>query len=180
MGNQNKTTFIGPGDVVEVFADPRFLVVSVSVSGLRFFVVSAHDPYCVGTRGSIDGCNSWWDCLEDKVRSLGCWDNLVVFIDANGRVGSVASEGVGSWQADGEDHNGSRLRRFVDCFGLCIPSTFEGVHRGPGCTFCHNSGSVHRIDYVLVPCSWFRFGGTTWVDKSVDIGCSVIYHWAVV
>lgn len=42
------------------------------------------------------------------------------------------------------------------------------------------SGSLHRIDYILIPEDWFGGGCRTWVDKSLDPNNSCIDHWALV
>jgi len=70
---------------------------------------------------------------------------VLVFLDANGRIGSVASEFIGSCDADEESRNGTELRLLLEQRSLFAVNTFHSI----GHTWRSSRGSVSRIDYIL-------------------------------
>ena len=67
-----------------------------------------------------------------------------MLIDANARVGSIASSFIGCEEVDEEDENGARLREFAEGVGTHLENTYHPT----GSTWVHTSGSESRIDYV--------------------------------
>ena len=69
-----------------------------------------------------------------------------MFIDSNGRLGSMPSEFVGTLDAQSEDARGEALRLHARQHSLLILNTFYDA----GKTWRHSSGKLSRIDYILV------------------------------
>ena len=97
---------------------------------------------------------------------------LVLLCDANGRVGSVESLGVGAYQAAPETLNGSELRETVDAFDLRLPATYEDTHFGEEWTWVSAQHTLRRIDYCCLPQAWFGWTRTvsSWVEYTIDLG----------
>ena len=72
-------------------------------------------------------------------------------IDANARLGSLHSQHIGPFLREPQNGNGELLHRFMKDTDLSAASTFC-EKSGP--TWCSSKGTQHRIDYVLLPCSW--------------------------
>eukprot|EP00969_Alexandrium_andersonii_P083807 3697770-Alexandrium_andersonii.AAC.1 len=72
-------------------------------------------------------------------------------IDANARLGSVASQAVGNYASVPEDESGTLFREWAEGAGMAVATTFPEVAQGvqPG-TWTSSNGSVHRLDYVVV------------------------------
>ena len=100
----------------------------------------------------------WWTDLRAQVRRhLRPGEPLLLFADANGRLGSVQSEAVGPVDADEEDAAGAALRGLAEDFDLALPATREdcvlaGEQRG--WTWQSTAGRQHRIDFIGIPTSW--------------------------
>ena len=71
---------------------------------------------------------------------------LVSLADANGRLGSVTSQAVGSRGKEEETFNGSEYRRFLEQNNLFAPATFSRFQCGDDDTWAAASGTLHRID----------------------------------
>ena len=67
-----------------------------------------------------------------------------MLIDANARVGSIASSFIGNKDVGEEDENGAGLREFADLLGIHLENTYHPL----GGTWVHTSGSESRVDYV--------------------------------
>ena len=78
--------------------------------------------------------------LEKRAEQVEC----VVLIDANARVGSIASSFIGSKDVGEENENGSGLREFAESVSIHLENTYHSL----GGTWVHTSGSESRIDHV--------------------------------
>ena len=90
--------------------------------------------------------------MDDAIRMvISRFHNIVhlSMIDANGRVGSVAANGIGTCQPSVEDIRGELLRAHLAQHALLASNAFSVA----GMTWRHTSGKLSRIDYVLVPLS---------------------------
>lgn len=96
-------------------------------------------------------------------------DFVWLFIDANGRTGSCASEAIGSVRAAKEDDNGCRLRTFLEGQDMYAVSI---VHNGDD-TWCGSTGHYSRIDYVCTNAKKSLDAiQESAVDQSVDLAPS--------
>ena len=79
-----------------------------------------------------------------KVRNAYPGATVILFIDANAKVGSITCSAIGGASADPENDNGGRLRLFCCEQRLTVVNTFIGS----GSTWSGLLGDRHRIDYV--------------------------------
>ena len=86
---------------------------------------------------------------------------------------------TGTLQYGEEDQAGTGFAKTMRRTGLWLPSTFEELHCGPSETFCHPTGSLHRIDFISL-------GGLasidqlcSFVDYEIDLGAARDDHWPV-
>ena len=126
---------------------PRIVHAVVKLrNGANVVIVCGHAPQS----GNLESVKDefWaqlWDlCTQLKTSYPSA--HFVLPIDANGRVGSVQSESLGSCQPDKENDGGCRLRMFAESFHFRAANTWWNA--GP--TWCSSRGYWHRIDYVLV------------------------------
>ena len=111
-------------------------------------IAVAHAPHSGEALAARD---AWW---ADLSRRLSGQPDLVLLVDANGRLGSSTSAAVGNGGfCQDEDSNGGLLHRSLLELGLCVPATF-GPLDASAFTWVSNGGCVHRIDYVAVPSDW--------------------------
>ena len=135
-------------DFVAIFASPRLLIVRVTARRVQCTVVVAHAPHSGEAHAVRD---LWW---AELVRRLAGQRDVVLLVDANGRVGSCLSRSVGPGGfSQAEDDNGALFHRSLAGLGLCLPATFGPIDR-EAFTWVSRAGICHRIDYVAVPCSW--------------------------
>ena len=128
---------------------PRLMFGLLCKRGVDFGVLVGHAPHSLASQ-SIR--NAWWDTLSvtcSRLRTLYSCEWFVM-LDANGRVGSVASPLIGPSQPEVENENGAQLRQFATDQMLLVANTW-----GPdaGYTWTSSKGTRSRIDYVLVPLS---------------------------
>ena len=71
---------------------------------------------------------------------------VAFLIDANAKLGSVASEYIGGKECARENKNGSEVRMLLEKFALFAVNTFYEA----GYTWKSSRGPTHRIDYVLL------------------------------
>ena len=89
----------------------------------------------------------------------------LTLVDANGRVGSVASPAVGPSTPEAENGNGSPLRLCAEDFHLRI----RNVWGTSGFTWTSTRATTSRIDYVLVPEEMHARTASCEVDYTVDL-----------
>ena len=115
------------------------------LSGSELMCVVGHAPHHGRPREERD--QFWNEAtskvateLEKRAEQVEC----VVLIDANARVGSIASSFIGSKDVGEEDENGVGLREFAESVGIHLENTYHFL----GETWVNTSGSESRIDYV--------------------------------
>ena len=132
------------------FIRPResWCMVRVTARCLQCILVAAHAPH---SGVDVAARSFWWDDLS---RRLAGQLDVVLFVDANARLGSSVSASVGSGGVcQQEDLSGAMFHRTLVELGLCFPATFGPVDLS-AFTWIANGGASHRIDYVAVPCTW--------------------------
>ena len=146
VGNAEFT--VPPKDCVVVHSDPRLLLVRITAPRLRCTAVVAHAPH---SGRPLEERRTWWKALA---RALQPHPDLLLMIDANGRLGTVVSEAVGpGGYAQDEDSNGSLFHHALQQLQLFAPATFCDFNR-TDYTWISEPGALHRIDYVAVPRDW--------------------------
>ena len=159
LAKKNITGLLGPAGSESCLAcDERRLIMVLTFAGCRLLVAVLHAPSAYGT--APDGppreevVAAWWGVTGKVLRaavSRAAGAALVLYIDANGRLGSVTSPAIGPCEAQEEDYNGGRLHELALEHDLFVPATFMG---GGPTWRSQASGAWHRIDYVLLPAEW--------------------------
>eukprot|EP00969_Alexandrium_andersonii_P237933 10502125-Alexandrium_andersonii.AAC.1 len=76
-------------------------------------------------------------------------------IDANARVGTCPDETTGTYAAEQENEQGTRLRQAVAAANLFLPNTFHDCALGQSVvSWTASNGATHRIDYVALSKAW--------------------------
>ena len=104
----------------------RIMAVCISIGAIDgvVVIVSAHAPTSAAAEVHRD---AFWDGLVSFVRGLQTMykkSSVIMLIDSNGRVGSVASPAIGGCQNDLEDKNGMMLRQTAESIDVDIVNTF--------------------------------------------------------
>lgn len=135
-----------------VRSDARCLIVRVALPTICFCLVSAHAPHSHCEESVIDAFwTSLWKSIQPHTDA-----QLLIGIDANGRVGTIPTLGIGTFQAEVENYNGAHLRRFLDAAELFAPSTFDRTpwESPPLPGTWRSRAGWHRLDYLLIPRGW--------------------------
>ena len=157
-----------------VFASPQLLFVRLQAPGLQLLIVVGHGPH---SRRPEDERVQWWQQLHARTASfIKPSEHLVLFLDANARVGSINSEAIGPSGSEKQTSNGSLLHTFLLDWQLCLPCTL-GKHQGNHPTWQSPLQTTARLDYVAVPGSWLEHVQRTWVDYDLEFGQSRPDHW---
>ena len=139
-------------NVVKVFVPPddfsgRIGGVRVKRRDVDFCVFSVYIPVEPRTAAERRKLDKIWRYLHWLIEQLPSRCVPIVLCDANGRTGSVPSQGIGHANPQRENHNGSQLRKLLDTQHLAAINTFFPV----GHTWRGSMGISSRIDYVLLP-----------------------------
>ena len=73
--------------------------------------------------------------------------HILILADFNAKLGSVAADHIGTWEAQEENSNGMLLRFFLGEHNLAAVNTF--FEEGAGYTWTGTQGHLARIDYIL-------------------------------
>ena len=139
-------------NVVKVFVPPgefsgRIGAVRVKRRDADFCVISAYIPVEPRTAAEQRKVVRIWKYVHWLIEQLPSRCVPILLCDANGRVGSTASPGIGAANQQRENFNGSELRRLLETQHLAAVNTFYAV----GHTWRGPLGVTSRIDYVVLP-----------------------------
>ena len=163
-------------DFLVLHTDPRRLFVLFSKAEMTLLFVSAHAPHKGAEPHLID---SWWAETRRLLDKYAKRAPTLLLGDFNAAVGSVCSAAVGVLNQDQQDLAGDHLHDLALEHSLWLPSTFEGVHEGPGGTYVQKrNGQESRLDYVCLPDAWSRSQISSWVDSTIHAGQPIIDHIA--
>ena len=131
-------------------ASPRHLLVHVQNANIDFWLLTAHAPHSGDT---ITNRADWWHSLTATIQESVPQGKLVMMVDANSTTGAADGRHIFA-NDDAESANTPFFREFLEIHDLYVPSSTK-VHHGEFSTWIHPVGdSQHRIDYVLLPCTW--------------------------
>jgi len=136
--------------LVIVHKEPRLLIVSIGIQSEAVVFVVLHAPD--QTHGIIN-VTAWWNQLFSLITKYSIdLRTAVVLGDFNLRFGSRISKAVGNHYKQ-KQHSGARpLHKWMLDHHLFLPSTFPGHQdTSPAHTYIHSTGSLHRIDYIMLP-----------------------------
>eukprot|EP00959_Pyramimonas_sp_CCMP1952_P348302 7295987-Pyramimonas_sp.AAC.1 len=108
-------------------------------SDITFIVAYApvEPPGGAGRAAAIRGCEKFWSRLNSLLDELPSRTVPLLMLDAKARVGSVASESLGSCEVDNENMNGLYFRETLEAHYLRAVNTYYVC--GP--TFYHENGT---------------------------------------
>ena len=135
----------------------ELLIVRVWYGSLDVLMVVAHAPHTGRPFAEVE---AFWGSIATSIPAYLKSNDMLVFADANGRLGSRTSEAVQGCNAEEENPNGACFHEFLQTWRLWVPATFDAFHTGPGFTWTHPNGGQSRIDYIAVPVRWFF----SWTD----------------
>ena len=125
---------------------PRVLYAVTIKDGRGIVFIVAHSPIEAADAADKD---NFWDSLCEVISLISGKFNkydIIMMIDANGRVGSIASRSVGLFNPSVENDNGRRLREFLEGNEMNAINTFYNT----GDTWQSSHGPSARIDYLCV------------------------------
>ena len=160
-----------------IATEPRILIIRLKTPVLRCIVIAAHAPH---TGHADDEVSAWWQHVSTLIPPrYNEWPRILL-CDANARLGSVATQQVGNYQAETETAKSDFFRTFLCEQGLWLPSTFEAYQKGPGGTWCHTNGSWLRGDYIGVPVQWAFTDCHAFVSEQIDVSTVKEDHRAAI
>ena len=157
LSSQFRTVMINP-------CSPRLLLAVLEKRRSRVITIVFHSPI----EHNDEEAETAWLLLEtefDKVRSHFPDASVAVMVDANGRVGSVTSEYLGSAAAKAENKNGERLRCFCEHAQVYATNTFCDAEY----TWTGSRGHTSRIDYLLLSRDLFQDHQDCRANREVDL-----------
>ena len=134
-----------------IHADEEMLILRVQDPTLKAVLVSGHAPHS-GRR--LQDIKEWWQRMRKMLRDKAEGWPVIFGIDTNGRVGSIESRCISSYQGSQETEGGAQMHQLCIEAEVICPSTFEKMQIGPGETWRHPGGKSSRIDYIGIPMSW--------------------------
>jgi len=138
---------ISQKNIVTVHAEPRILLVCVSVNNQNTFFLVYHAPH---EQWGLEVRQKFFLKLA-QVASLADLGSLVTLGDANGQVGSSCDSAVGCAGREMESSNGELFRGFLNSIKSFLPCTFNKFVTGN----CHTTfQNLKRIDYCSIPIAW--------------------------
>ena len=166
----NKSYFLEANLCKVVHATSEMMVVKYVSDVWKAVFVTAHAPTDVSEKKDKD---HFWMELEKVLSPYTTWD-ILVGIDANGRVGDDALPHIGSFAADLPNDNGYRLMHLLQRCNLALPATFQEYvtnrQEVQGTWLAKNGWK--RIDFLCIPLTWLQ---TTWpctgvlsIEKEVE------------
>ena len=115
-------------------------------SGAECTCSCAHAPH---NEDQLEINSFFWELAARKInlaKQRRPYAFLILFIDANARVGSVESPFLGLYGGDVENQNGEFFRIMLETTGLDAVNTFMQYET----TWTSTYGTVARIDYVCI------------------------------
>lgn len=140
------TFHVQHADLRILHSSAQRIVVQLHKNDLRLLLIAAHGPACASSEDTA----AWWNATTNSIpASKRNWP-IIALLDANARVGSVASHCIGSHGAELENDAGACMHQWLHDLDLVLPQTFDANHEGAHTTWRHSSGKEARLDYVAV------------------------------
>ena len=133
-------------DVEIIVKHKRLLIVRIQRAGVTLLLLSGHCPHAGRQQERLE----FLQLLEQGLVQHANATIVVGGIDANARLPCDVAGTTGGLEFDDPDESGRMLVAILARCKLWVPSTFVELHNGPDATYRHPSGSLHRIDYLLL------------------------------
>ncbi|CAE7879862.1 unnamed protein product [Symbiodinium microadriaticum] len=137
---------IGEEDINVLHKSPRLLVVSVSLLGQQFLVVSGHCPHSTKPLEAKEFFQTLRQCLLPNKEAAA----IIVGLDLNGRLPTGAEGATGDLQHGDPDANGWSLLALAKEMNIWFPATYCDFHIGDTTTYSQANGATHRTDFIGV------------------------------
>ena len=147
---------------------PRRLTGVLHVAGGAIAIIVAHSPH---EYAPLADKNHFYRNLEAATQGMQRGRQLALLADMNARVGSVTAPSIGECGSEDENDNGSRMRLFLQCQGLCAVNTVCASGCGP--TWTGSRGHRSRLDYIGLSIPSLRRVSACYVDDTVDLATAV-------
>ena len=153
---------------------PRILVVRFARGSLRVLFVSCHAPNATSPERDV-----WWKGFADLLCAAANNDKVVILGDLNARLCEPVPGRIGQLVWEQEHRPPAPFFRLLNALDLWVPSTFPERHKGLSHTWSAPGGTAtSRIDFVLIPVSWWVPSGGSSVLHEVDFGQTGLDHFA--
>ena len=150
------------------------LVVKYESTDAKLVVAALHAPH---NGRSLQQRLEWWQTVKSQLSNDRKGLDLIILLDANARLGPMEDGLVGSNSDDAEDANGHQLRQLCHELQVFPPSTWHQYHYGDNHTWSHPGGIAKaRLDYVLIPASWWNSNISTWTELKLHAGHALPDH----
>ena len=153
-------------DCVVWHASARIMAVHFNLAGNPLDIIVVYGPQSGRPKDEI---STWWEELQQLLRTRDHKIPVWVMGDFNAKIGDVTNDFIDDAGADLEDTAGEFLRELCQEHQLCVPSTFAHIHKGQHWTFAGPTGSRSRVDYFVVDQRCMDGVAMTFVDSSIDV-----------
>eukprot|EP00438_Fugacium_kawagutii_P027568 Skav206272 [mRNA] locus=scaffold888:387625:392637:+ [translate_table: standard] len=147
--------FFKQRDFVVVHAEPTFLLVHCTATGLDVWFFVAHAPH---SGKSDQHCSDWWSQANALLERFVAGREVIVFIDANATSGRALDALA--------DVSAGALRNAEHLESFCVHNDLQfaahtPAHSGTLCTWTAPDGSYSKdVDHLLIPATWLA--SCTW------------------
>ena len=159
-------SFISLKDCHVVCSLPRLLIVRLACAGISCVCVVGHAPHELRP---WEERSQWWrQCCRELVAARKPSDEVILFLDANARIGLPEHDLIGEVGAERCNSNGELLLDFIASADLRLPAT-TSLHQGPSHTWVSPTGFRARLDYVVVSSDLAPCVQSSWVVDDIDL-----------
>ena len=162
-------------DAHVVVAKPKILAVTIKKGKFAILLVAAHFPQ---QDRDLDERLAVHDELRALCRQFGHNHIVLAGIGANARLPPNYATTTGDLEFGDPDEAGEMVASLLHECDLQAPSTFRDIHETSSSTWRHPSGSLARIDYVVVGGAVRPCGQRTWTNFAFDLLQNADDHWA--
>eukprot|EP00439_Symbiodinium_sp_Y106_P030523 s7223_g3.t1 len=149
---------------------PLFTLVQICTVWCQFTFLVAHGPRIQGS--DDQPARAFWAQCAQGLQRRPEGSAIILLVDANSRLGDVATEAVSGYDAEQEGRAGEIFHEFLLAVGCCVPSTFVCFHQGSSWTWtapaAFGESTRRRIDYIGVPQEWKHFALRSWVWEQME------------
>ena len=178
--HEQKQIYFNADQAIVIHAAKDLLMIRwTPIPGCPVFLWVGHAPH----KGhDAQTREAWWQLCHLLLQDQQPGGTIIGFLDANAAVGSHTCEAIGDFAADEEDHAGELFRELLQHHGLCLPSTFEGIHRGPSQTWFSSAAKAAkglRNDFIVIPQEWKQHSLTSSVLPDIEVAQKNVDHLAI-
>ncbi|CAE7459588.1 unnamed protein product, partial [Symbiodinium sp. CCMP2456] len=152
---QGKPLFLKETHATVTGYSRRHINVCLEAPFLRLFVSVQHGPSLANH--TAQEVTAFWRDRQGEVQRRPQGMDYILLVDSNARLGDLVSVAVGPHQAEQETFAGTLFHDFALALEGFLPATFQDFQTGPGDTWSTVQGSLHRIDYIVLPQAWRSF-----------------------